>query len=316
MNTIPLFQVVTKRESVDKFQIEKSAEQFVMQVKSLLSGYDKDFVLNTDQSGLRLEFPSTRTLSYRGEKTTLSAVRSINATTHSYTVQPMISMSGKIVGPVYLCLKEINGQMSDNIRANLPKVKNVIVSCSASGKLTTSLVKYWRDKCLLPSLSSHKALLISDSWSGQADRKDIYEPIRGLKRLEIPWKTTSIIQPLDVFFNRQWKVIVRKVYERVLLDEIDIHLAQRNNIIYLQSLIHNQLSSPVFTPMIRYAWFKCGYTDVNPGSFQTVIEVCFKLKQDHCDTYSCDQFSFIRCSYCNKILCLQCFFLNYHTHGI
>jgi hypothetical protein len=316
MNIISLFQVVTKRELVNKVEIKKSAEQFVTQVKSLLCHYDEDFVLNTDQSGLRLEFPSTRTLSYRGEKTTLATVRSINATTHSYTVQPTISMSGKIVGPIYLCLKEINGRMSDNIRANLPKMKNVVVTCSASGKLTTSLVKYWRDKCLLPSLSSHKTLLISDSWSGQADQKDIYESIRGLKRLEIPWKTTSKIQPLDVFFNRQWKVIVRKVYERVLLDEIDIHLAQRNNIIYLQSLIHNQLSSPVFTPMIRYAWFKCGYTNADPGPFQTVIEVCFKFKQDHCDTPSCDQFAFIRCSYCNKILCLQCFFVNYHTHGI
>jgi hypothetical protein len=117
-------------------------------------------------------------------------------------------------------------------------MKNVVVTCSASDKLTTSLVKYWRDKCLLPSLSSQKTLLISDSWSGQADQNDIYESIRGLKRLEIPWKMTSEIQPLDVFFNRQWKVIVLKVYERVLLNEIDIHLAQRNNIIYLQSLIH------------------------------------------------------------------------------
>jgi hypothetical protein len=102
-------------------------------------------------------------------------------------------MSGKIVGPIYLCLKEITGQMRDNIRANLPKVKNVVVSYSASGKLTTSLVKYWRDKCLLPSPSSHKALLISDSWSGQADHKDIYDPIRGLKRLEISWKMTFTI---------------------------------------------------------------------------------------------------------------------------
>ncbi len=108
MNIKRLFQVVTKRELVDKFQIKKSAEQFVMQVKSLLSGYDKDFVLNTDQSGLRLEFPSRRTLSYRGETITLTTVRSINATTHSYTVQPIICMSSKIVGPLYLCLKEIN----------------------------------------------------------------------------------------------------------------------------------------------------------------------------------------------------------------
>lgn len=301
---------------VNEVEIKKSAEKFVIEVKSLLPHYKEDFVLNTDQSGLQLEFPSNRTLSYQGEKTTLATVRSINATTHSYTIQPTISMSGKIVGPIYLCLKETNGRMSDNIRANLPQMKNVIVTCSASGKLTTSLVEYWRDKCLIPSLHSHRTLLLSDSWTGQKDGKGIYEPVKECKRLEIPWKTTSQIQPLDVFFNRQWKVIVRKVYQRVLLDEIDIHLAQRNNIIRLQSLIHNQLSSTIFTPMIRYAWFKSGYTDTDPRPFQTVTEVCFKFNQAHCDTPSCDQFPFIRCSYCNKILCLQDFFINYHTHGI
>ena len=168
----------------------------------------------------------------------------------------------------------------------------------------------------MSSLSSQKTLLLSDSWSGQADGKGIYESVKGLKRLEIPWKTTSKIQPLDVFFNRRWKIIVRKVYERVILDEIDIQLAQRNIIIRLQSLVHNQLSPSVFTPMIRYAWFKGGYTDVDPRHFQTVTQVCFKFKQDYCDMSSCDQFSFIRCSYCNEILCLQDFFLKYHTHGI
>ena len=215
--------------------------------------YNEDFVLNADQVGLQFEFPATRTLSYRGEKTTLATVRSRNASTHRYTVQLTISMSGKIVGPIYVCLKEINGELSDNIKANLPQMKNVVVTCSASGKLTTSLVEYWRDKCLIPSLLSEKTLLISDCWSGQTYHKGMYDSIKELKRLKIPWKITSKIQPLDVFFNRQWKVIARRIYERVLLDELEIHLAQRNNIIHLQSLIHNQLSSSVFTPMIRYA---------------------------------------------------------------
>jgi hypothetical protein len=56
MNIISLFQVITKRELVDEFEIKKSAEQCVMQVKSLLPRYDEDFVLNTDQSGPRLDF--------------------------------------------------------------------------------------------------------------------------------------------------------------------------------------------------------------------------------------------------------------------
>ena len=217
INTINPFQVVTKRELINETEIKRSAAQFVTQVKLLLPCYNGDYVWNTAQSGLRLQFPSTRNLSYQGEKTTIATVRSINATTHSYTVQPTISMSGKIVGPIYLCLKEVNGRISENIKSNLPPVENVVVTCSASGKLTTSLVEYWRDNCLMPSLSLQKTLLLSDSWSGQAGGKGIYESVKGLKRLEIPWKTTSKIQPLDVFFNRQWKVIVCKVYERSLL---------------------------------------------------------------------------------------------------
>ena len=66
---------------------------------------------------------------------------------------------------------------------------------------------------------------------------------------------------------------MRKVYKRVLRDEIDIHLEQRNNIIRLQPLVHNQLSSSVSMPKIRYVWFKSGYTDVDPRPFQTVTQV-------------------------------------------
>ncbi|CAF3274932.1 unnamed protein product [Rotaria sp. Silwood2] len=79
-------EVVTKRELINEDDIRSSAEEFINEVKLLLPYYNEDFVLNTDQSGFELEIPPTRTLSYRGEKTTLATVRSINATTHSYTI--------------------------------------------------------------------------------------------------------------------------------------------------------------------------------------------------------------------------------------
>ena len=128
---------------VNEIEIKRSAEQFVAQVKSLLPQYNEDFVLNTNQARLQLEFPATRTLSYRGEKTTLATVRWKNTGTPSYTVQPTISMSGKIVGPIYICLKEINDRLSDTIKAKLPQMKNVVVTCSISGKLTTFLDEYF-----------------------------------------------------------------------------------------------------------------------------------------------------------------------------
>lgn len=300
---------------IDQDHIDETASDFVRKVKSLLPLYDARAVLNTDQCGLELEVPSNRSLSYRGEKNTVASVRSINATTHSYTIQPTISLSGNLVGPVFVCLKELGGRMSERIRSNLPVLNNVVVTCSSSGKLTTSLVEYWLSTCLVPSIST-STLLLSDSWSGQGDKAGIYDSISGLKRLEIPKKTTSTIQPMDVFFNRQWKKIIRKAHERVVLDDIDVRLSQRNNILRLQSLVHNQLSSPMFSPMIRYAWFKSGYLSDDPGPFSSVIQVCFSFNQDFCDQSSCEAFSFIQCSYCRHVLCFEHFFLGYHTHGI
>ena len=306
---------MTKRSTENQETISASADQFVVNVLKHLSKFESNEVINTDQSGIELELRSTRTLSYKGEKVTVASVRSTNATTHSYTVQPTITLDGHLLSPVYLCLKEPKGYISKNIRSHLFKTLNVVITCSSSGKLNTSLIEYWRDHVLLPSLGERKKfLLISDCWGGQADGKGIYDHIPGCTRLEIPKKTTDKIQPLDVFFNRQMKVIPRRLFDRVLLDELDINISERNNIIRLTSLTHNQLSSEVFRKMIQYAWYASGYTDNHPGSFKTVAEVCFSFDATICAVSSCDASPFISCSWCNKSLCFNHFFLNYHFH--
>jgi hypothetical protein len=306
---------VTKREVENQQTINASINDFVADVRKRLPNYDANEVINTDQSGIELELHSTRTLSHKGEKVTVASVRSTNATTHSYTVQPTITLDGHVLSPLYLCLKEPKGHMSENIRSHLFKTSNVVVTCSSSGKLTTSLVEYWRDHVLLPSLGQRKKfLLISDCWGGQADGKGLYDHIPGCTRLEIPKKTTASIQPLDVFFNRQMKVIPRRLYDHVLLDELDINISERNNIIRLTSLNHNQLSSEVFRQMIQYAWYASGYTDNHPGAFKTVTEVCFSFDAAICSTPSCDAAPFICCSWCHEPLCFTHFFLDYHFH--
>ena len=77
------------------------------------------------------------------------------------------------------------------------------MQCSASGKLTASLEEYRRDHFLAPCLSkSSKYLLLSDYWSIQ-EAKNLYESLTNLKRLEVPPKTTLLIDSLDVYFHRQ-----------------------------------------------------------------------------------------------------------------
>ena len=60
-------------------------------------------------------------------------------------------MRRTVFGPLYLCLKEPTGHVSDRIKKNLFHAQTVVVTCSESGKLTSSLVTYWRDHCLIPN---------------------------------------------------------------------------------------------------------------------------------------------------------------------
>jgi hypothetical protein len=71
------------------------------------------------------------------EKKTFGVVKSKNATTHSYTVQPTISLDGRLIGPMYLCLQEPGGKMGEIVKKRLFQPSNVVITCSKSRKLTS-----------------------------------------------------------------------------------------------------------------------------------------------------------------------------------
>jgi hypothetical protein len=107
-------EFVTKHEIEDTAEIQKSARDFVFQAREEMKKFKPNEILNTDQSGIQLEMHSNRTLSFKGEHAKLSRIKSHSGSTHSYTVQPMISMSGELITPTFLCLKEVNDKMSDS----------------------------------------------------------------------------------------------------------------------------------------------------------------------------------------------------------
>jgi len=96
-----------------------------------------------------------------------------------------------------------------------------------------------------------------------------------VKFMTIPKKTTSFIQPfLDVFGFRIWKNFIR-TSDNVILQEKDINLHSRNDIIKLQSLTHNQFFPPRFKNLFQYAWFKNGYLITHPGEFPNPVFFCY-----------------------------------------
>ncbi len=296
---------ITHRE-LNQQPLEESITNFISIAKEKLVNYNLDFVFNTDQSGYNYEMVSTRTLSDEGEKITEELVNSINKVTHSYSIQVTVTASGKIVGPVFLVLQEVSGQFGPRVSANLPQFQNVYIDCTKSGKFTKKL---FQDYCgLLSCEIEEKALLIKDSWSGQSDSKIFREEFGdSVDVLTIPPKVTGKVQPLDVFFFGQWKKFFRKASEYVRLYEITIDITLRENVIKMHSLIHNQISSPVFVPMIKYAWQKSGYIENEVDRFQSVCQVCFKFKGSACSHSECINIAFVCCSWCRELLCFQHF---------
>lgn len=296
---------------------EISVNTFINETKEEIGRFCPSLVLNTDQSGFNYEITSNRTLSSVGEKSTLALVSSQNAITHSYTIQPIISMEGKLLSPLFLCLKEPSGKFGPIVSKNLRPAPNLRVHCSSSGKMTKELVTKFIMECLEPNVDQ-KCLLLFDSWKGQTGTEVYTTALPQGKQPQIiiiPPNTTALLQPLDVFFFRQWKIFAKQIYHHILLNQLKIKMQDRNNIILMQSLIHNQLSSPKFYNLIKYAWHKSGYLEGVPATFQNVLEVCFDFSYDaNCSIATCQERVFLVCSWCECCLCFKHFFLDNHFH--
>jgi hypothetical protein len=70
----------------------------------------------------------------------------------------------------------------------------------------------------------------------------------------------------------------------------------------MQSLIFNQLQSPLFYLMLRYSWHKSGYTEERPEKFDILKEIWFEFGLSHCYKSNCKEISFINYSICRKML--------------
>lgn len=174
--------------------------------------------------------------------------------------------------------------------------------------------KTWLQEAYFPNIGSHSVLLI-DSWSGHCQNTvaDLTPIDKHVTTMIIPKGTTGKIQPLDVYGFRVWKNFAKTFSDTVLLLENDINLYQRNNIIKLQSLIHNQLSSPRYQNLFRYSWFKSGYTNERPQEFENPVKFSFQdFSKTTCDIEDCHEIAVIRCSWCKMSLCLKHFFHEYH----
>jgi len=323
-------RLVSKREVKSEQQIMQSAKRFQAEIKQLANSFDKTLIFNTDQCGFSYEITSARTLTVKGDKIVFGYAQSPkNLSTHSYTVQYIISMAGEILGNVFLCLQEPGGKFGPRLKVDVESYlpPNITLTCSTSGKLSTSLNEYFIEKQLVPHVNGN-FLWIIDSWTGHTNIDSylkFFNPQSDGPQITlkvIPEKCTPLAQPLDTTFHRQLKYLAREIcaaleiYINVQGVNQEDNWNTRKGVLKLQSLLHFQLKSPIFVSMIKYSWYSSGLTD-EKVAFQNVKKVCFTFADTDppkCQIIDCDNQRFIKCSFCRKCICIHDFWIQNHFY--
>ena len=302
---------VTKRYADDYDVLVANATVFVGDIQQIIEERGEDSIFNTDQSGFNLEFHGGRTLTEKGLKTVLAEAQSLNSLTHSYTIQPFISVEGQLMPVLLIVLQESGGSFGPRVSKSLFTAPNIYVVASSSGKLTKDIFQAWVKHVYYPNVPD-KSTLILDSWTGQSESNVQSVQVEGKEIVikTIPKGTTGLVQPLDVFGFRIWKNFVRTFYDYVILHDVDFKIHERNNILRIQAFVHNQMSSPRFKNMWRYSWYKSGYTLVEPGPFPNPVSYCFHC--EGCTCSECDDVPVMTCAWCKSCLCLQHLIVNIH----
>lgn len=182
------------------------------------------------------------------------------------------------------------------IQKLMRKYGNVFVTASKSGKLTKNLFNTFVKEIIKPYCRNNDFLLILDLWDGETDTvhfNSIFTDDDGnsSSMIEIiPPHCTPYCQLCDIYFFHQVKNFNKKFHNSQEIVQRRKELSTQEDAIKIHSIIHHQLSSPVFTPMIKYAQFSSKFIPER-NYFHNVNQIYFPpdIKKSYC---GCNKNSF------------------------
>ena len=110
--------------------------------------------------------------------------------------------------------------------------------------MTRAIMEEFVCTMMLPNVPEHSLILL-DCWSGQTSVDELAND-SDIEFRYIPPGTTGLCQPLDVYFFRLQKTFIRNLSNSMKLSSPNIILAQRDNLLKLLLLTHNQFQAPRF----------------------------------------------------------------------
>lgn len=316
-------RVVTRRQRVEQQELQKQVDRFVREFHQKYPTIDPSLIENTDQSGIKFEITTNRTLDICGVKQVYGVSANIGATSHSYSLQPRIVADGTLRPVMLVVLQERpTSTKSPPVRGFGPEVwrkeiepllkvyDNLYICASTSGLCTNPITRDWFLNVFFKDLKPGTVLL-ADAYGSFNQRKDLQAPVDYHFEM-IPRGTTKYCQPADVYFFRPYKNLERIFTDRALREDLNLELHKRENVLKKESLLFFLWQAPKFQNLIKYAFFQAGFIKDRPGEFQTPRDYCFPRSLNNCEIESCNDEGFIRCSHCEKSLCFNHFFKMYH----
>ena len=279
---------------------------------------------------MEYEQTSDRTITFRGDRDVVLHIGQDNLLTHSFTILPMISMSGTAPGKLFICLQERGNQFGPRVLKQVEEQEreygNIVVRCSTSGKMTTEMMKSWIHEVVAPVAnrfgrmhderdSPHerpwrRILIVGDAWGGNSNDDVVAEMKQiGAEFLKIPPGTTADLQPLDVDFFRQYKLFVKRIWMELQILDRAHEVTSRADAISMHSLIWDQFQAPCYSGLIRYAWrgIDVDLKESDPPMRTASLQFNSFTPESKCEVANCTKYAFVRCAHCQKLLCIDHF---------
>ncbi|EFP01359.1 hypothetical protein CRE_02691 [Caenorhabditis remanei] len=135
-------------------------------------------------------------------------------------------------------------------------------------------------ECVFDKDMPDDLLLLLDSWTSWKDivAIDSVKPAStSLKTVTIPPGCTGKIQPLDVGVFGQFKKIIKAINAYAQRNYPNFHVAVRDNILKVISLVFWQMSHPSLKEWVKEAWFLPGYLNSHPLPYDTPFDLLFPM---------------------------------------
>ncbi|VDP12010.1 unnamed protein product [Heligmosomoides polygyrus] len=196
---------------------------------------------------------------------------------------------------------------------------NLLIVAGTSHIITKQQVPHFFRESVVGSSAAPLTIVLLDSWHGFRDHENLVSEVPAgneLKLMTILPGATSLYQPLDVYVFRLFKRFIRRFHEDVLHFRPDFNCFSRDNTLKVVSQTYRQFCAPAFRRCFAYAWVTAGYVDTHPGHFSTPADYVFdEVPVDTpCQEASgCSSLAFIRCCWCQRLLCFACFIECYHN---